>query len=324
MQFFRQFLIYGVAILMVVGLLHYTNFDPRVLGTISPLHIGLIGGLTFLLLLHNAIGLVIFMSLFRYTISFFEAWHISQFYSLLNYLPLKAGLIGEAAHLKMRYGFPINTFVLGTVVIYALNFLAYGLLSAGAFVFVDPTVFRTFVEGINVPLLLFLGGVGILLLLVFFFAPLTFSNGNKYTAHLNLLLQHRKELWRARGTLVWFFALISVGIIIFALRLMASFAAVGAPVSIPLAIILAVAAQFAFLFSITPAGLGVREAFLGGLTFLVLGDSGVGVAVALLNRLFDVAFVGIVGGLSFIRMRQTDMFSELKHPYVQGRNGEEI
>jgi hypothetical protein len=302
--FSKKMITWSSTILLLAVVIYLADLDFTMVTEVSGLDLFIIGLLSFGLLLQNAFGVHFMLALFRTHIPLGEAWHFAQFYGLVNYLPLKVSMIGQAAHLKIKYKFPVNQFMLATIATYLLNLIVFTVFVIAAFAFVGSEKISTVFGAVNLDLFIALALGVIALTFVFLLIPLKLPGANKYLDYINLLLENRRLIFQERRPIFLLLGVIIIGTFLLTLRIWVGLAAFGTPVSFAFAVILGVAASFSFLISITPAGLGIKEAFLGALTFLLLGDAAIGVAVALMNRLFDFAFVGLFGSWSFLQMRK--------------------
>ncbi len=123
--------------LILVYVFKYANFNLQKLLSISPENFFLLSVWSIILLFFNGATLKLSMEAFKGRISFREAFYISQYFSLFNFLPLKAGVIAEGAYLKLKHGFPVNKYIAGTVLVYLANFFIYLLIGAFLVLFFD-------------------------------------------------------------------------------------------------------------------------------------------------------------------------------------------
>lgn len=169
--------------------------------------------------------------------------------SLLNYLPLEAGLIGRAAYLKWRHALPVRQSVLILLVVIALSTIVPG--AAVALALAVPEPWRPVV------------GAAMLLLMSVATAPAA-----------SLLLRRPIRMgW------LWV-PLRAAELLAGTLRLWLAFQIVGHPMAFHQVLIAASAGFFISLLSPTPNGLGLREWAIAGLSALLAPTSGPAAALA--------------------------------------------
>jgi hypothetical protein len=189
--------------------------------------------------------------------------------ALLNYLPLRPGLLGRAAYLKVRHDLPLRQSAMIFVIV---SLLSGFILTATVLVVVGQ------VGGTPVRSLL-LGLVGLLLL-----SPLSGVLGGR------LLRRPMPGAW------AWV-AVKTADMLVNGLRLWLAFQIVGEPVPYALAVAMSAVGMVAnFLVPLIPNGLGVREWLVGGMTALLLPlQAGTGVAATLVDRAVEAVVCVLVG-----------------------------
>lgn len=194
--------------------------------------------------------------------------------SLLNYLPLEAGLIGRAAYLKWRHALPLRQSVLILLVVIALSTVVPGV--AVAIALMSPA-------GLAPTL-----GVAALLALCALTPPVG-----------RMLLQRP-----IRMGLAWA-PLRAAELLVGALRLWLAFVIVGQPTGYTQVLIAAAAGFFISLLSPTPNGLGLREWAIAGLSTLMSPQAGPAAALAsLVDRAIEAGVFVVAGLWSVHRLRR--------------------
>lgn len=189
---------------------------------------------------------------------------------LLNYLPMRPGLVGRLAYHKVVNGIPVKAAAFVTII---------GMVASG---------------------------VGAVLLLAVTAALGPDADGRIWAMALALpalvLGAITVALW-ARGTDTWRLALTItlryVDVLIWAARYIVSFALIGSPITADTAAALAIMSQIAMLVPIAGNGLGLREWAIGLTAASLAGfDPEAGLAADLVNRAVEVAVAVPVGLLS--------------------------
>jgi hypothetical protein len=189
---------------------------------------------------------------------------------LLNYLPMRPGLVGRLAYHKIVNQIPVRA---------AAGVTILGMVATG---------------------------FGALLLLAVAGALGADAGGGAWTLGLVLpaviLGAGTLALW-ARGGELWrlgvVLALRYVDVLIWAGRYVVSFALIGSPIAVETALALAIVSQIAMLVPIAGNGLGLREWAIGlTAAYLTAVDPQAGLAADLVNRAVEVLVAVPVGLLS--------------------------
>jgi len=205
--------------------------------------------------------------------------------NLLNYLPMKAGTIYAAAELKTSHGVGLGRYAAAFAAQSAFT-LATTLLLAGIAVWLDEPGAHPLAAAV-------LALAGLLTLLVLtvrvpdrFPLPRRLRTGVE-TVHegMDLLLRQRRGLAAA--------ALLSVAaVLLSAWRFQVLVAAGWGPVEYWDGLAFAVGAQASLFVGLTPAGIGVREAVVGGVASLLELPATAGVFASAMDRVLVLAYCG--------------------------------
>jgi len=232
----------------------------------------------------------------------YEAFMLQMVQSYGNVLVPRAGIGMPALYMKLRHGTPIADF--GAVQILPMTLLQVftlgltGLAAQAALLAPGgqkpdrtmATVFAAVVVACAAPLVL----------------PLPagrFGHG-RVAAFIARLVGAWQKLGRSRAVLVRCVATHGVMMLIRALRLFVCFYAIGERVPYSGALAASLLADLAFVFSITPSGLGFREAAVVYAAPAVGASREVALAAGVLDRLVGTAcniILGQIGILQFIR-----------------------
>lgn len=300
----KVILSYALFIFLLIYIFKYADFDIQKLASISLWDFILLSIWSIAFLIFNGITLKLSMEAFKGKISFSKAFYISQYFSLFNYLPLKAGIIAEGAYLKVKYNFPLNKYIVGTILVYLANFFVYFLAGIPLIIFFDfSRVFQ-----IIRPLYLILFLITILvLILAYLFLPESIKNKHKYFKYLNHLFQSRRDLLES-GRYIFYLIFASIIVLfITTARLSVIFGVLNYQISFYITLMLAILAGFSFIVALTPGNLVVREAFLGGLTYVMIGDANIGIIASVFMRLFDLIWLIIFGAISSFKLNKYDL-----------------
>ncbi|MBI5079623.1 flippase-like domain-containing protein [Candidatus Wolfebacteria bacterium] len=290
---------YVLFLLLIFYILRFTNFDWHVLRSISAGYFWVLSFISVIFLVQNGIGLKLIVGFFKSKIGFIEAFHLSQFFDLLNYLPFKAGMIALGAHLKRNHNLPMNKYAAGTILVYTLNSIIYFIVGGWLVYFYNFSAIFRVVSPLY--LSLFIGAVFAFALLYFFLPE--FKKDNRYFRYFNFLFQHRGDLVESKKY-IFFSALLSLTVLfISALRIDILLKILNYHTPFYVSLMLAVLAGFSFIVAFTPGNLVVREAFLGGLTYLLIGNANIGIVISMFMRVFDLFWLLIFGSYSFFKLK---------------------
>lgn len=214
-------------------------------------------------------------------VPFADMFHLICSSWLLNYLPLRPGLVGRLVYHKLVHGVSLKASVAVSIALALMTGLAAGHMFA---------VGVSFEWGV-------LAGLGIFAattLGIYFFAGLA-------AEHTPARIFAKKDL---RYALLCRYADHAV----WTLRFWIGFAVVGAPIDLHTAILVAGAVQIAYLFPLTGAGMGVVEWAVGAVAaFLITSVSPeTGIAAALVCRVAELPATvacGLVGSAFIARAR---------------------
>lgn len=215
-------------------------------------------------------------------VPFADMFHLICSSWLLNYLPLRPGLVGRLVYHKLVHGVSLKASVAVSVALALMTALGAGHMLA---------IGMSFGWGV-------LEGVGVLVattLMIYFFAGLA---AQRTPARIFAKRDLRYALLcRYADLLVW------------TLRFWISFAVVGAPIDAHTAILVAGAVQIAYLFPLTGAGMGVVEWAVGAVAAFAISSVSpeMGIAAALVCRVAEMPATIISGlvGSGFIAKGRT-------------------
>ncbi len=291
---------YALFVFLLLYIFKYADFDIQKMTSISLWNFFLLSVLSIIALLQNAAALKLSLAVFKKIISFREAFYISQYFSLFNYLPLKAGIIAEGAYLKIKHNFPVNKYIAGSILVYLTNFFVYFLVGAWLIIFFD---FSRVFEAINPVYFIFFILAVLVLIALYLFLPESIKDKHKYLKYLEYLFQSRKDILNSGRHTSYLIIVAAIVLFIMALRLSVIFSVLNYSINFYIVLMLAILTGFSFIVALTPGNLIVREAFLGGLTYIMMGDANIGVVASVIMRFFDLLWLLILGSYSFFKLR---------------------
>ena len=191
--------------------------------------------------------------------------------SVLNYLPLRAGLLGRAAYLKAKHQLPIKQS--GIILLIVLVMGAVVLGSIGLSIVICPMQYQTQT--------ILMVSLGLLAICPYAIKPVI----QKLTARTI-----GKDIILAWG-LIRLADMFVVGI-----RTWFAFTIAGCPISYTQAVAMGAVGMLVSLLGLTPNGLGLREWAMVGMTLLISQhNAAAGITAALVDRAMEVLVVCLVG-----------------------------
>jgi len=225
--------------------------------------------------------------------------------NILNYLPAKGGMLSLGTFLKVKKKVPFNKFVFTTMLIYILVTVVTLLMSL-FFIFDDKMM--AFYNKINFPyVILFCLFAAVL---VFISYKIAKSNReNKLSQYYILFVSNRKLINKNKMNLFYTVLTIISGITLFSVRMYISFGIAGSEISIYHAFLIGIIANLSFFLSFTPGGLGVKEGFVAGISYLLFADAGIGVVASLIDRAVNLLLT-LITGIFSIKILDKRFFSK--------------
>lgn len=294
---------YALGLTLLVYLFATLQFDWNKLAHLSWFDFIWLSILSIFLLCLNGWALSPQLTLFGLSIPKKEAFFIPQFYGLLNYLPLKAGLIGEGIQLNLRYGLPYRKYISANILVYAINFFLYALIALILFIFFPFNSIFPFAKPVY--FLVFLAVI-VLGVLIYIFLPRQIASHKVFA----FFFEDREKIWAGRKHVLTLTIITALSLIFTALRLFLVFRIFGYDMSVASALVMSILANLAFLFGLTPGGLGIRETFMGVLSFFIFQDISVGVVISMITRIFDFVWGAVFGAYAFHFLNQVNFFQK--------------
>ena len=190
--------------------------------------------------------------------------------SVLNYLPLRAGLFSRAAYLKAKHQLPLKQSGVILLIILALGALVLG--SVGVAVIVGGQANPIWVILLTSFLLLFIGPA------------------------LGAIIAKKTHLPMTRGSVFQWVLIRLLDMFVVGGRTWCAFAIAGYDITFAQATAMGAAGMLVSLLGLTPNGLGMREWALAGMTLLVSShDASAGMTAALVDRAMEVVVVCVLG-----------------------------
>ena len=245
------------------------------------------------------------MTLFAVSLPFKEWFGLTVVNSLFSYyLPLRGGLLVRGAYLKYRYQFAVSHYLslLVTSQIWMIGIAAgWGLCSA-LWLF-DSSPLMPFLAALFLVLLLISGLTQPLMqsllpvLTRYLLAKnnTTQSFADKLQRFLETFTQGLKIWHQHPFSRTYFLLIVSTFILCSALRLYSCFLFLGATVEFSQVLLIQSILSVTFVFSITPANLGIKEAMIVFSAQFLGVDSELALVAGLLDRVMPMLVIFISG-----------------------------
>jgi len=230
--------------------------------------------------------------------------------SLLNYLPAHGGTITRGAYLRQVHNLPISAFLASMTASYLISFVSMGLLGllAMGVILISQGIFRWELTGLLLALVL--GSLFLLSLQKWSGLPF-----ERFPPYLRRVWQGWLIVQNHPRTLFYMAGLDLLGAFIYACRLFVAFYIVSSPVNFWIVLAITPLSLLSFLVSLTPGGLGIKEAVIGWTTLLFGGNAVRAVEAATIDRLLMIICLAIIAG--FFSM----YFPALLSTKVEAENG---
>ena len=210
--------------------------------------------------------------------------------TLANQLPFAGGLIAKGVYLKQIYELAYTRFLSATLALYVCFVAVSGAMG------IVVLVYQALVNKAAISGLLFLGFSGMLASIVLLWLPIDVSFiPGKWGHRLARLIDGRKVLsqnWWLVGKLVGLQILITL---LVAGRFWIVFRALSQDVTLTQCILFSSANILTTLVTISPGGLGVREAIVASVASLLGFEAGVSVVAVVIDRLVETLVVITLG-----------------------------
>lgn len=233
-----------------------------------------------------------------YAVGFAEAWMLVILTSYANLLVPRVGIGMPAVYLKATHGVPFTDFGAQSLIATMLQLVTIGLVGLACEVVLALSYGARAPWPITLSFVaVFIVGIGT----VFIRVP----TGREPSGRIARVLQRVGEGWAKMGKprTVLIAAAWNVPMLLLrAWRVQMSFYAVGQPVSYPAALLASLLGDLAFFVSVTPAGLGFREAAISYSAPLLNTTPDVALAASILDRLVWSMVVILIAQVGMVRM----------------------
>ncbi len=217
--------------------------------------------------------------------------------NLLNFFPAKAGVVSLGTYLKTKRGVPINRFVFITMLFYGIVTAVTVLLS---FLFLFDDKMLDLYSRINFTLIS-VSGIIIVLCVFGLYLYAKTKPDNVFMRYYILFLDNRNIIGENIFNILFVSLIVVAGIALYSFRMYVAFAVSGLEITFYQAFMIGVIANLSFFLSFTPGGLGVKESFVGGISFLLFGNAAVGIVASLLDRAAHF-MISLIAGIPSIKL----------------------
>jgi len=301
------------ALLVFIAYLYRNAGRYQQLLDLSASSLFLLLGLVLTFISGNGLTNYVFYRGLGLPLTFNEGIGLAAVNTLANQLPFAGGMIAKGVYLKQRYKLTYTRFLSATLALYVCFVAANGVVGVAVLAYlalVDDTI---------VPTLLILGFSAMAASVLLLWLPVDASSvPGKWGKRLAQLLdgwQVLSQNWLLVGELVGLQLLMTL---IFAGRLWIAFHALSQDVTLAQCILFSAATILTRLVSITPGGLGVREAIIASVASVLGFDIGVSVVAVGVDRLIATLVIIVLGTVyTYILSKQVVNAQPEPEPYEQ-------
>ena len=261
MKKYLKIIISYVLLFLIVGAFVYFLFEKRDelvrLKNISALSIGLMVVFSLLSRGVNAYLSEKLLKAFDIKLSFKEWFGLGCVANMTNYfLPMRSGIGTRAIYLKNKYNFAYSKFLAAYTGLYVFSYFVTALFGILLLIFLYPSK-GTFYPPIMIVFLAVFIGAGFFMLSWKFLGKKKFKFDvvERIFESLNFFRKEKKLLLILLG-------LNLISVIMLALRFFVAFHAIKVMPSMSGMIILAIVINFAFILSLTPSNMGIKESIM--------------------------------------------------------------
>ena len=279
----------------VFGILAYVLFELRsdllIIKIINPWWFLVSIFFIVIFLIVNGLMTKTILKQFSIILTINESIGLSVINALGNLItPFRGGMVSNAVYLKKRYGFNIKNFVSMISATYVIIFWVNSFIGLITCIYIKNRL-----KIFDLPVfLVFTGGV-ILLSYILLFSPKIKESKILFINKITYVLNKWQLISKNKGLIVSMALFTVLNTILIVLSNYSIFRAIGENVSIDKLIFLSVFSIFSLFISITPAGLGVKEAFTVYSGLVVGIPAAKIITLSLLDRFLNILVVLILG-----------------------------
>lgn len=259
---------------------------------VSPLLLFLILALALMISIsHGLINFLLYRSLGA-GVGLLESISLAAANSLANLLPFAGGMVAKGIYLKQRFGLSYTRFLSATMALFVIMVASSGAVGLATLAYVHQIV------GMEIPPLLVAGFLAMLLSLAILWVPPSLLPSGRWTVQFEQFL-NGWHFMRRQPRLLLQLLLLQLGLmLVLAGRYWAAFHLMSQPTTFTDCLLFAAGTTLTQLVTITPDGLGIREAIVGGTATLLGFDLGASVVAVTIDRLVSTAMTIALGSLA--------------------------
>ncbi|MGD8814959.1 MAG: lysylphosphatidylglycerol synthase transmembrane domain-containing protein [Anaerolineales bacterium] len=287
-------IILSTLIIVIFAIYVWQNWDRFAeLFDLSVTSISLLAGLTIFPIIGS--GLINY-ALYRELgaeVSMGESFGLSAVNSFVNMLPLSAGMIAKAMYLKRQHRLPYERFLAATLALYIVFLFTSGLTGIAVLLYMDWATSN------SSPSILYAAFLAMSASILTFAVP---SYAKSETGSLKKRIAEAITGWeilKKRPSLIlWFIFIQLIMSLLFAWRLWIAFRTLSQDVTLAHCLLFSSATTLTQLVTIMPAGLGIREGIVAGVSSLQGFDAAASTLAVGLDRIVSSAVILVMGALS--------------------------
>ncbi len=256
--------------------------------------------LNFVTLVVNGLRILVLMEPYNIKLNPSEWLGVSILNTAGNYLtPFQGGLFFRSIYFKKKYNFPYTSFITTVLASYIVGFFIYGVFGVILVLFFNSNFL------FKLPLLIFFLILSIITLYIILFSPKIKDTKIKLFNRIIKIINEwsnisKKKTFVLKLLLIEFFSLVLI-----ALRMFYSFKAISYSLGFVSSLFVSIFFSMSVLLSITPAGLGIRESFVGISSQIIGLNFDKGVIATSIDRIIIIILIIFLGPLfSYILSRK--------------------
>jgi uncharacterized membrane protein YbhN (UPF0104 family) len=276
-------------ILFIIYLIRNADRYQEIL-YITPRLLLILLGLIIIVIVGNGLTNFFFYRGLGIIVSLNEGLGLAAVNTLANQLPFSGGMIAKGAYLNTRYRLEYGRYFSATAALYVLYVSFSGVLGA------VTLLYKLLFQRITAPTILIAGFVGMISSIGLYWLPIELKwFPDRLKEYIENLLDGWQILRRNKKLVIQLIVVQLIALVAMAGRYWIVFRILAQEVNLSSCILFSAAAILTQLITITPGGLGVREAIVAGVASILGFDFGLGVVAVGIDRLVATTIILILG-----------------------------
>jgi len=245
--------------------------------------------LNLITLILNGLRIKVLMEPYNIKLKFSEWSGISVLNTAGNYLtPFQGGLFFRSIYLKKKYNFPYSSFITTVLASYIAGFFIYGLIGIILVLFFNSNFL------FKLPMVIFFFILTLFTLYIILFSPKINNTSFRFINRFIKIINEWSNISKKKTFVVKLLAIEFFSLIFVSLRMFYAFKAISYSLGFASSIFISIFFSISVLLSITPAGLGIRESFVGFSSQIIGLNFDKGVIAATIDRIIIIVLIIIL------------------------------